>query len=93
METALKFFMFYSTFIMVVVYLSTLAGVSIFSDEISTLIPASASDLLNPLWVFGSAWTLFTMTTEYQVLYTVLLVPFFVGLTYISVVLLRGGGI
>jgi len=90
--TALKFLVFYATFMLFVVFIGTLAGISIFegAEGIETIIPTSAYDLINPLWFINAVWVLFSISSEFALLYTIVIAPFFVGVVYIVAALVRG---
>lgn len=89
--TPLKFFMFYGVFFGFVVYFSTLAGLQILQNaNISLMIPKSQLDFINPLFIVGAMWSLFNISSEYQILYSMIIVPFILGLVYIMASWVRG---
>ena len=91
MITAMRFLMFYMFFFLFVGYISVLAGATIFTDaDLTVLVPSSAVDLINPLFFVNAMWVLFNISSDYALLYTVMVVPFLVGVVYIVAAWVRG---
>lgn len=91
MITAMRFLMFYMFFFLFVTYVSVLAGATIFTDaDLAGLVPNSAADLINPLFFINAMWVLFNISSEYAILYTVMIVPFLIGVVYIVAAWVRG---
>lgn len=90
--TPLKFFMFYSIFLGFTLFITTMAGVSIYSnlESVSGLIPTTALDFINPLFIGGAMWALFNISTEFAIIYAITIVPFLIGLVYIMASWVRG---
>jgi hypothetical protein len=89
MDTPLKFLLFYTAFILFVTFISVQAGVTIFSDvegfDDITETDAIAENYLNPWWYLGVLTAMFTISTEFTLLYITILAPFIVGLAFIIV--------
>jgi hypothetical protein len=94
--TRLEFFMYYTVFILFVVYLGGLAGVTIFSGtngfENMDVVAKQVSSL-NPIILISVPSFFFNMVvvnTEIRMLFIVVVAPFLVGLTWIILSWLRG---
>lgn len=87
----LEFIVFYTLFILVVIQLSGMAGQTIFSDspEFSD-VPTDTVSILNPLDNFGFWVGLLSISTEYQIVFTLVITPFIIGIVWILVELARG---
>ena len=79
-DNKLKFFYSYTTFFMFVVYVSGIAGITIFSGtgQIQD-VPTSGLNLLNPFVSIPYFFSFLLISTEYVILFAVLILPFVVG--------------
>lgn len=91
MTTKLEFILFYSLFVLFVVQLSGMAGQTIFADSPAfTDVPMDELSILNPLTNFGFWVGLLTISTEYQILFSLVMLPLIIGLVWSLVELARG---
>jgi hypothetical protein len=65
--------------------MSVEAGLDIFANEdgMEQLINEAPTQSQNPLWYFGVLTTMMSLSTEFTLLYLVIIAPFIVGLAYI----------
>lgn len=92
-----RFFMFYTVFFLFVTYVSALAGPSLFSGADAFQDLAGTSDatfnawnLVNPLYIVGLVGSLLSISTEFTLLYILVLAPFLVGLVINIAKFIRG---
>lgn len=91
MTTKLQFIVFYSIFVLITIQLGALAGVDIFQNTPDFAgVPTDSATLLNPLTAFGFWISLLTVSVEYQVIYTIVLLPLIIGLAWSFVEMSRG---
>lgn len=85
MDTPLKFFLFYTCFILFVTFISAQAGVTIFSNNegMEQLINEASINTLNPVWYIEVIGTMMSLSTEFTLVYVIFIAPFIVGLAYI----------
>lgn len=93
-NSALSFLLFYMIFFGFTFYITTLAGITILeiegNNDMTGLIPKDFSEFINPLFFLTAAWTLFNISSEYAIIYLVLIVPFLIGIVYIIAAWVRG---
>lgn len=90
--TRLEFILFYSVFLVVVIFLSGLAGQSIISG------PLGEQGLPQPTGAWWLDWTLpFTyffsflaVSSEMQMFFTIMIMPFLIGIIVIIAEMIRG---
>lgn len=76
---------------MFVIQISGMAGQSILSESPAFAnVPTDAGTVLNPLVNLNFWIGLLTISTEYQILFTLILLPFIVGLVWIFIETVRG---
>jgi hypothetical protein len=86
-----EFVLFYTVFILFVIQVSGMAGQTIFGDSPQFAnVPTDATTILNPLTNFGFWVSLLTLSTEYQLLFSLLILPLIVGLVWVFVEMVRG---
>jgi len=91
MITKIEFVFFYTLFLLFVIYISGMAGRTIFaSNPAFENVPTDAATILNPLANFGFWISLLTISTEYQILFTLVMLPMIVTLVWILIELARG---
>lgn len=93
MDNALKFLMFYGVFILLVVWISTEAGISIYSNTegFDSLIEnRSVWSLLDPFYIIPVMGQLMSIDSTYSLLYIFTIVPFIMGLIWIIATFIRG---
>jgi len=87
----LDFIVFYSLFILFVIQLSGMAGQTILSNYPQfENVPTDSTTLLNPLSNIGFWIGLLTVSTDYQIIFTLILLPFIIGIAWIIVEIARG---
>ena len=89
-DNKLKFFYSYSIFFMFVVYISGMAGISIFSGTEALQNPPTGLDLLNPFVSIPFFFNFLLISTEYQILFVILIIPFIIGTIYAILEWARG---
>jgi len=90
-DNKLKFIYSYSVFFMFVIYMSGIAGVTIFSGtEAIQHPPTSGLDLLNPFVSIPYFFSFLLISTEYQILFVCLIIPFVIGMVYLVLEWARG---
>lgn len=89
---AVRFFMFYTVFFLFIAYISGLAGASIFqgTGAFENLALSSGWDVINPFYIIGTLGALFSVSTEFSLLFILILSPFFVGLVMLIARYIRG---
>jgi hypothetical protein len=86
-----EFVLFYTVFILFVIQLSGMAGQTIFADSPQFAnVPTDELSILNPLTNFGFWVSILTLSTEYQLLFSLLVLPLIVGLVWVFVEMVRG---
>jgi hypothetical protein len=86
-----EFVLFYTVFILFVIQVSGMAGQTIFADSPQFAnVPVDATTILNPLTNFGFWISILTLSTEYQLLFSLLILPLIVGLVWVFVEMVRG---
>lgn len=87
----LEFLLFYTTFLMFVIYISGLAGQTILSGtEGFDNLKNAPLDATNIFSTFSYFTALLSISTEYQMLFVVVIFPFLVGLIWLIVEWIRG---
>lgn len=91
MVTKLGFILFYTIFVLFVIQVSGMAGQAIFSDSPEfSAVPTDEATVLNPLTNFAFWVGLLTISTEYQIIFTIIILPLIVGLVWAFVEMARG---
>lgn len=91
MTTKLEFILFYSLFILFVVQISGMAGQTIFADSPAFAnVPTDEATILNPLTNLSFWIGMLTISTEYQILFSIIILPLIIGLVWSFVEMVRG---
>lgn len=91
---ALRFLVFYTIFILFVSWISAQAGTTIFSnsDAMQGLIDDAPANYWNPVWYIGALGAFMSLSTEFTIVYIVMLSPLIVGIVYIVASTIAGAG-
>jgi len=92
MVQTLEFFMYYTVFFLFVIFISGLLGQTIFTGTsgIENLPKATGWDLINPFYIVPTLTSLFSISTEFQIIFILLVSPFIVGLIWVIAGFIRG---
>lgn len=83
--TEVSFLLYYATFLIFVVYVSGLAGYDIIMGMPDVQTTFEAPSITNFLAPFGYFLALLTLSTEYQIIFTLILSPVIIVLVYIII--------
>lgn len=94
MADRISFIIFYSVFLVFVMYIAGLAGASIFSIGGSTDISAFPQPTGN-WWTdwtlpFVYFWSFFSLSSEFAIIFTLIVIPFVGGMILIIAEMIRG---
>ncbi|MEM4711310.1 MAG: hypothetical protein QXL18_05170 [Candidatus Woesearchaeota archaeon] len=90
MITKLEFIFVYSIFFLFIVYISSLAGITIFTnvEEIQNI--PNSLDVLNPFVSIPYFFKFLQISSEYRALFTILIIPFLIGIAWVILEWARG---
>jgi len=91
---ALRFLMFYTIFILFVSWVSAQAGTTIFSnsEDMQNLINDAPVNYWNPIWYIGALGAFMSLSTEFTLIYIVMITPLVVGIVYVIASAIAGYG-
>lgn len=91
---ALRFLVFYTIFILFISWVSAQAGTTIFSnsDAMQGLIDDAPANYWNPLWYIGALGAFMSLSSEFTLIYIVIITPLILGIVYIVASAIAGYG-
>ena len=91
MITKLEFILFYTLFVLFIAQISGMAGQSLLKDVPAFKnVPTDATSLLNPLTNMQFWLGMLTVNSDYQIIFTLILLPLIIGLVWSIIELVRG---
>jgi hypothetical protein len=89
--TKLEFILFYTLFVLFIAQISGMAGQSLLKDVPAFKnVPTDATSLLNPLTNMQFWLGMLTVSSDYQIIFTLILLPLIIGLVWSIIELVRG---
>lgn len=91
---ALRFLVFYTIFILFISWVSAQAGTTIFSnsEDMQNLVADAPANYYNPIWYIGALGAFMSLSTEFTLVYIVMITPLIIGIVYIVAATLSGSG-